>query len=279
MSEYYPKYYPTFGEFMALAVLSVLLCAAGGLFLAWLREKRGETPLLWQTVAVACVTAVIYIGTTWYLIEHVFWMRKLTVVAYALAFWTIPLAFYTRLVMNALATTTVDKLSWLDVHVGDTSEFTMARELAEKGDIDGAVRVYRNYTKNKLGALNEAAHLLYINNRTEEAIAIYRDIVDRFPDNRPAVTGALFRQAQILEKDLGRFDEAEALYRRIYHQSPESEQGKQSADALRRVQGEGDGLLSALDAAYNGHGRDTGDTSEHRPSTRSPAPHHTAASE
>lgn len=274
MSDYYPSFYPTFGEFMALAVLSVLLCAAGGLFLAWTREKGSDQPSpLWLTVAVAAVTAVIYISTTWYLIEHVFWKRKLTMIAYAMAFWTIPLAFYTRLVMNALATTTVEKLSWLDAHVGDTSEFTMARELAEKGDIDGAVRVYRNYTKNKLGALNEAAHLLYVHHRVEDALNLYKDIAERFADNRPAVTNALFRQAQILEKDLGRMDEAQALYRRVYTQSPDSEQGRKSAEALRRVHGDGDLLLSALDAAYNGHDRD-----ENSGSATSPAPH-TAASE
>lgn len=252
------EYYPTFHEFMVLAVLAVLLCAAGGLFLSWRREAGPSAAPLWLTIAVAGVTAVIYIGATWYLIEHVFWRRKLTVVVYALAFWTIPLAFYTRLVMNALAATTVDKLSWLDVHIGDTSEFTMARELADKGDIDGAVRVYRNYTKNKLGALNEAAHLLYMNNRVEDALGMYKDIADRFADNRPASMEALFRQAHILEKDLGRFDEAQALYRRIYNQSPESEHGKKSADALRRVQGNEDVLLSALDAAYNGRDRNPG---------------------
>ena len=275
MSEYY---YPTFREFMVLAVLAVLLCAAGGLVLAWRRDKGLHGTPLWLTVAVAAVIAVIYISAAWYLIEQTFLQRRLTVIVYSMAFWTIPLAFYTRLIMNALATTTVDKLSWLDIHIGNTSEFTMAHELAEKGDIDGAVRVYRNYTKNKLGALNEAAHLYYMHGRLEEALGVYKDIAERFADNRPAVTDALFRQALILEKSLGRFDEAQALYRRVYNQSPESEQGKQSADAIRRVQGQEDILLSALDASYTGRDRDKNTSVAEEHPASSPAPR-TAASE
>lgn len=270
MSEYF---YPTFREFMVLAVLAVLLCAAGGLFLAWWRDKGPHgAPPLWMTVVAAAVTGIIYSMAAWYLVEHVFWRRQLTVVVYSLAFWTIPLAFYTRLIMNALAATTVDKLSWLEVHIGDTSEFTMARELAEKGDIDGAVRVYRNYTKNKLAALNEAAHLLHMNGRTEDALNVYKDIADRFADNRPAVNDALFRQALILEKELGRFDESQALYRRVYNQSPESELGKESAQALRRVQGQDDALLSNLDAAYDGRGNDKAGGAQGRSAT-SATPH------
>ncbi len=255
MSEYI---YPTFDEFIKLALLSVLLCAAGGLLLAWRRDKGPNGAPLWLTIVVTVIIGVIYISGAWYLVENALDSRRRpTIIVYSLAFWIIPLAFYTRLVMNALATTTVDKLSWLDVRIGDISEFTMARDLAGRGDIDGAVRIYRNYSKNKLGALKEAAQLLHMNGRTKDALGVYQEIVERFADNRPAVAEVLFRMAKIQENELGDGQLAQALYRRIYVQTPESDWGKQSAQALRTNLGSGDSLLAALDAGYSGRDPET----------------------
>jgi tetratricopeptide (TPR) repeat protein len=245
-------YYPTFDEFIRLAVLVVVLCAAGGLFLAWRRDRAASATPLWITIAVGVAMGVVYISIAWYLVEHTFWKRRPTLILYSLAFWLIPLAYYTRLIMNALAASTVDKLSWLEVHIGDTSEFSMARQLAGKGDIDGAVRVYRNYTKNKLGAFNEAARLLQVNGRAREALNMYEEISQRFADNRPAVAEALYHQAVIHEKELGNMQEAVVLYRRIYDQTPDSEWGRLSVEALRRTPRSAASLLSELDAAYEG---------------------------
>jgi tetratricopeptide (TPR) repeat protein len=133
----------------------------------------------------------------------------------------IPVAYYTFTVVNSFATRAVDHIGPFSAHIDEPSEFAAARKLALRGDIDGAVSMYRNYRDNQVNALFEAARLLRSEDRFYEAATLFEEIAQRFEDQGRVWAEAMYQLARLKEAHLGERQESMALLKKIIQRAPE----------------------------------------------------------
>lgn len=151
-------------------------------------------------------------------------------------FYLFPMAFYINLLRNSYATGIVDRIGPLSARIEDPSAFSSARKLALRGDVDGAVQMYRNYKENTCDALFEAARLLKAEDRFAEAAAVFQEIADKFYERRPAWAEATYQIAKINEQNLMNITYALELYRSILSRTPESRFAALAAHDVARLQ-------------------------------------------
>lgn len=147
-----------------------------------------------------------------------------------------PLGYYINLLRNSYATGIVDRIGPFSARIEDPSEFASARKLALRGDVDGAVQVYRNYKENSCDALFEAARLLKAEDRFAEAAAVFQEISEKFYERRPAWADATYQIAKISEQNLHDISNAAELYRSILKRTPESRFAALAGQDLARLQ-------------------------------------------
>lgn len=147
-----------------------------------------------------------------------------------------PLGYYINLLRNSYATGIVDRIGPFSARIEDPSEFASARKLALRGDVDGAVQVYRNYRENSCDALFEAARLLKAEDRFAEAAAVFQEISEKFYERRPAWADATYQIAKISEQNLHDITNAAELYRTILKRTPESRFAALAGQDLARLQ-------------------------------------------
>ena len=214
-------YYPSLWEF-AIILLDVVGLVLLGMLLKRKWTRTNDSVPIPMALSLWVMMFVLYfaMAATFYRIsadEH-----KLTILVWCILFWMIPVAYYTMTVVNSLAMRTVDRIGPLSAKIEEPSEFAGARKLALRGDIDGAVRVYREYTENRAGALFEAARLLKSHDRFVEAALLLEEISETYNESDVYWTEAMYQLAKLHEMSLGDRVAAMVLLRRIVERSPES---------------------------------------------------------
>lgn len=230
-----PDYYPTGWEFLILLIDVVLLIAVGHAFKkSWLRSN--DSLPVWAAVLLWLGMFVLYL-----LLAATFYnatadpIHRVTILAWCFVFWIIPVAYYTHMLVNALAVRSVDRVGPFSARIEDPSEFAAARKLALRGDIDGAVSMYRTYSDNQANALFEAARLLKSEDRFLEAALLFEEIADRFDGINRIWAEATYQLAKLKEVNLREPRSAMGLYRSIMERAPETRFYQLAGNDLSRL--------------------------------------------
>lgn len=162
--------------------------------------------------------------------------RRFTILYWCLLFWIIPLGYFTSILVNSLAVRSIDRIGPFSAHIDEPSEFAAARKLALRGDIDGAVAMYRSYTDDPSDALFEAARLLRSVDRFAEAAALFQEIATRFYGKKRVWAEAVYQVAKLQEAHLNAPDAAMANYRELLDRAPETRFGEMAMTDLSRMQ-------------------------------------------
>lgn len=162
--------------------------------------------------------------------------HKLTVLVWCLLFWIVPMLYYSLNVVNSLAMRSIDRIGPFSAHIEDPSEFAAARKLALRGDIDGAVSMYRSYTDNQHNAMFEAARLLKAEDRYVEAALLFEEIADRFKHVNRVWAEASYHLAKIKETNLKEPEAAMVLYREIVKHASGTRFFQMARNDLARLQ-------------------------------------------
>jgi len=163
-------------------------------------------------------------------------LQIITTLGWALLLWTIPATYFTWTIVTSLAARNVERIGPFSAKIEDPSEFAAARKLALRGDIDGAVSMYRTYRDNEVNALFEAVRLLKSEDRFAEASEVLKEIENRFHNRSRVWAEAAYQNARLLEGHLGQSREAEARLREILQRAPESRFAQLAGSDLARLQ-------------------------------------------
>lgn len=163
-------------------------------------------------------------------------VQIITTLGWALLLWTIPASYFTWTIVTSLAARNVERIGPFSAKIEDPSEFAAARKLALRGDIDGAVSMYRSYRDNEVNALFEAARLLKSEDRFAETAEVLREVEERFTNRSRIWAEAAYQRARLLESHLGQPGEAQQLLRQILSRAPESRFAQLAGADLARLQ-------------------------------------------
>ncbi len=131
-------------------------------------------------------------------------------------------------VIEAGANSGTDRLMGLGMSRRPTSDFSRARALAERDDIDGAINQYRVYFSElptDAAPLFEIANLLSREHRWNEAADTLRSIIGRFQQQEDVWAKASFRLATVLLQELNEREQAIFILREIARRLPKSDVG------------------------------------------------------
>ena len=244
-----PEYYPRLWEFLVLVFYVATLIGIGQLIrMRW--SRVGEpVPIpvaisMWfgMFVAYLLLTGVFYTTTAAprpSIIDPFnppprVLDRRLVLLYWCLLFWMLPVAYYTYVLINALAIRVVDRIGPLSGHVDDPSEFAAARKLALRGDVDGAVAQYLSYSENRHAAMLEAARLLRSHDRYEEALELYRQVAADYYENRKIWAEAMYQIAK-LEEALGNVEVARDHFHTLLKRAAETPFGQLAMNELAHI--------------------------------------------
>ena len=182
--------------------------------------------------------------------------RTLTVLAWCLLFWTVPVAYYSQKLLRAFETRAQESLTWLDVEIPGSEElwddenYDQARELARQGDIARALSDGRSFSRNRIRGCLVAARQLENEGRYAESARVYREMARSLRSNTPVWAEVSYRLGKLYEEKLNKENEALALYSEIRARAPENEFGIMAAKAVQTLRPEGDDLLDMLDQGF-----------------------------
>lgn len=243
-----PLWYP-----VILTLNVACLMGAGYLIRHHWTVRRDTVPLPVAIVLWAgAISVYIVIAGTLYL--YAVPAQKLPVLGWCFLFWLFPMAYFAFGVLDSLATRSVDRIGPLGAQIDDPSEFAAARKLALRGDIDGAVSMYRSYTDNQANALFEAVRLLKSEDRFVEAAMLLNEIVDRFRHITRVWAEATYQLAKLKELSLNEPQNAARLFKEILDRAPESTICQMAGAELAR--------LHQLDKSYYDDETDEEETPE-----------------
>ncbi|MCC6145606.1 MAG: tetratricopeptide repeat protein [Candidatus Hydrogenedentes bacterium] len=227
-------YYPKLWEFIDLLAIVLTLCAGGYLLrLRWVRE--GE-PVPTPVALVMWMGAfLIYFFVTLTFFNTTPDERKLTILAWCLLFWFVPTGYFSWIVVTSFTERTIDRIGPLSGAIEAPSEFADARRLALRGDLDGAVRLYRTYADAQPSAFFEAARLLKSADRFDESILLFEEARQRFREDGNAWTEATYLLAKLYEVNLGNYPAAIAHFRDILQRFPSSRYGQLAVIDVARL--------------------------------------------
>ncbi len=143
----------------------------------------------------------------------------------------------------------VDTLYGINTAREQITDFSKARTLYLRGDIDGAVRMCREYFREKPDtprALFEAHKYLVKENRHEEAADILREIIRAFQEDDEIWARATFDLSAMYENYFDDRSTADYMLREIEKRTPNSEVGRLAHGRLARAwdkKGSADGGL------------------------------------
>lgn len=123
-------------------------------------------------------------------------------------FFLLPFGYYVWNFVDSFAARTVDRIGPMSGSISDPSEYAEARKLALKGDVDGAVALYRSYDASHEDALFEAARLLKGEHRYTEAAETLEEIAKRYYGKLRIWSDAVYQLAKLKEQHLNQPGEA-----------------------------------------------------------------------
>lgn len=220
--------------FVLFLVTAALVCSGILLTRRWTRTNESVPFPVALMLWVGMFAVYLLIVSALY--ENADDLRRTTVISWAIIFWVVPAAYYTFTVVNSLAMRTVDHIGPFSAVIEDPSEFAAARKLALRGDIDGAVSMYRNYPDNQVNALFEAARLLKSEDRYAEAATILQEIRERFRLQIRAWAEATYQLAKIEEGNLHDHPKTLMLLQELLYRAPESRFAHLAAADIARLQ-------------------------------------------
>lgn len=233
-------YYPKFMEFANLAAIAVTLCLINYFIREQWTRRRNAVPLVVSVLLCVGACAVcLFVATVYY--RSVQDVRKLQILMWCLLFLMAPVIYYLYSVVDSLAVHSVDRIGPFSAKIEDPSEFSQARRMAIRGDIDGAVQRYRRYQENQPAALFEAARLLKSVDRFVEAGLLLEETAERFQEQAGIWPEAVYQLAKLHEVNLGDRQTALALLHKLVNRAPMARFGQLAASDIAR--------LSTLDGA------------------------------
>lgn len=233
-------YYPKFLEFANLAAITVTLCLINYFIREQWTRRQNAVPLVVSVLlCVGACGVCLFVATAYY--QSVQDVRKLQILMWCLLFLMAPVIYYLYSVVDSLAVHTVDRIGPFSAKIEDPSEFSQARRMAIRGDIDGAVQRYRRYQENQPAALFEAARLLKSVDRFVEAGLLLEEVAERFQDQAGVWPEAMYQLAKLHEVNLGDRQTALALLHKLVNRAPMARFGQLAASDIAR--------LSSLDGA------------------------------
>ena len=229
-----PDYYPKLWELFLLVLNVFLLIWAGNrIKRRWARSEDAMPVPLALGLWAGMFLFYILIAAAFY--ETAPDRHKLTILMWCLIFWWAPALYYTYMVVQALAVRSVERIGPFSAEIDDPSEFAAARKLALRGDIDGAVALYRGYKDNHTGALFEAARLLKSEKRYSEAEQLFEELMQRFESRERVWAEACYQLAKLKETCLQDAPGAVLLLRQVMRRTPESRFGQLAGADLARL--------------------------------------------
>lgn len=224
-------------EFLILIGVAAVLAGAGwALFRNW--YERDKIPPLSVIFLAAIVALAVYLAVGIPVWARADAYRKLTVMLYGLVIWAIPGGYFSYSFLSALAARSVRRITWLDTNLPGIDDFLQAKELAARGDIDGAVQMYKNCPEKKSHALFAAAHLLEMNGRYREAADMFQKCAEVSGEHLRPWSEAIFRWAKLCEVNLDRIEKSVELYQLVVDRAPQSELGRLASTKLVRLRKE-----------------------------------------
>ncbi len=229
-----PDYYPRFWELAVLLIDVAGLLAIGHLIKRKWSGSGDPVPfpvalMLWFAMFVIYLLAA---GTFYNTATDT---HKFTILMWCLILWIAPVWYYSVIVLNSLAIRSVDRIGPFSARIEDPSEFAAARKLALRGDIDGAVSMYRSYTEKQSHALFEAARLLKSEDRFIEAALMFEEIAERFAPITRVWAEAAYQLARLQENNLDEPRAAIVLLRQVIERASEVHFCELAASDLRRL--------------------------------------------
>lgn len=223
-TEYLPGGWPSVGQFFWLAANLVFLLSTGYLFRQYWKRNNETVPIKWVLTAwTAMFVWSFFVLADFY--HSVPDKEKAGIMLWCTFFGVLPVLYYSFQVLESFSAHAGDRLGPFSARIEEPSEFSNARRLALRGDIDGAVRLYRNYTDNSAAALFEAARLLRSQGRHDEAAALFEEIARRFVEHRSVWADATYQLAKMKQAVLDDEEGAMRLMMDLIQRAPDSRFG------------------------------------------------------
>jgi tetratricopeptide (TPR) repeat protein len=185
--------------------------------------------------------------------------RHLHIFLYGIAFALLPLWFFARALAGSVSDQTIESAFAMDTVPGQRGPFRAAQALAMRGDIDGAVEQYRQYSFKQDEANLSAARLLQNDGRFADSAALYREIMENYPDTVRTWSEAAYELAKLKESVFGERSEALKLLGEVMERDVDGEYGHMAIRLHRRIMsGQQDHapgaeeLMATLDAQFEG---------------------------
>ena len=190
--------------------------------------------------------------------------RHFHIFLYGAAFALLPLWFFSRALAASLSDQPVESAFAMSAMPGEYGPFRAAQALAQRGDIEGAVDQYRQYSHKQDEALLSAARLLQKDGQFDESAKLYAEVMENYGETIMSWSEAAFELAKLKETVFGERQEALRLLNEVIERNPEGEHGHMAIRLQRRItsgqQDSAEGteeLLSALDAQFEASGPPT----------------------
>lgn len=228
--------------FALLAAIDILAAVVA----FWLQRPRSrnasEPDIAWSVLLLAIAMAVIahalvtiQLGRSIDMTES---DQQMFVVFGSFASGLLPALVFGRMAIQKLATSSVDTLFGAHFSKPPETDFSKARALDVRGDIDGAVRMCRDYFTEQPEtprALFEAERFLSKAGRNQQALEILREIMHIFEKEDEIWAKAAFRAANIHENDLDDRATADRLLHDVMKRVPQSELGHLAHGRINRT--------------------------------------------
>lgn len=181
--------------------------------------------------------------------------RLMTVLIWCLAFWLVPVIYYSRVFLQAFSLQVIRRIEPFETEIPDWSEhadfegYKEAQNLALIGDVEGAIDA-QSHSRRRVRGCFAAARMHESNGKFAEAANLLNELEKQTKENGQDWAEAAYRLGNLYEKHLHAQTQAIDYFSRIVLRMPESEYGRMATNALRRLNPQGDVLLDALDASF-----------------------------
>lgn len=202
-------------------------------------RRHGHVPM-WLALTLSSLTVMVHTFATMRLLGNVTTGEEaaFAMVAFAV-FGFLPVSAAVRMLIQTISNGSVDGLyGWNSPASVAAHDLSKAHQLTLNQDIVGAIREYKRCFEadpSNPDALFGAAMLFEQSNRPNEAVALYRDIICRFPKGSVAWVTAAYQLALVYEVRLDDPVTASGLLREVVRLKPCSDVGQLAQTRLNEA--------------------------------------------
>lgn len=231
----------TLALIMMVGIDAAIFVGAGRLQAKYDEKKSSGVMPFSVLVAVILCAATAHLFVTFLLAASVNFAGpggRALVYSSSLIFGFAPSVRLALMLIQSSADTWVDQLFGMGTARSQETDFSKAKALHMRGDIEGAIEQFRTYfwedTKNPR-PLFEAEFMLTKSGRHEKSVEILREILTHFQDNDLVWARAAYRIADIHEHNLNDPKMTNHLLTEIVDRVPESDFGRLARRRLNRT--------------------------------------------